>query len=808
MNTKKVALMIFAYGGITMSYAQYHVKGVIRDELDVAVPYASVLLLQCSDSSLIQGQVSNTEGRFVIESKEGGKVFVMVSAIGYNDSFVAPFELNGNNTVVDVGLIVASVKTEELNEVVIRAEKPLFEQKIDRTIINVQSSISRAGGSALDVLQRSPGVTVDKMNNSVALSGKQGVRIMINGKISKIPMQAVVQMLDGMNAENIERIELITTPPSKYEAEGEAGMINIVLKQSNDFGTNGSLSVFTGYGRDGKYGGTFNINKRTKKLNVFGDLGIRNDWSRQYWNSQWSTLIDGEEVETVSNNERNSYAGVLSGTAGLDYVLSKKTTIGGSINFFDRTWDMDALANGYQNTEGQLDNTITMTTIEQNDWLQVLGNINLQHQFNGNSSLSMDIDRIDYSSSNPTDYVQGFYDNLGSPSSEAQLKSSKSTGIEIWTSAVDFSGRLNEKINFEVGAKGSFSELDNDIVVENLEDGIWVVDESLTSLASMHEDIAAAYASFSIKATSKLDMQLGLRYEHTTTNIDTQLEQDVVDRNYGKWFPTFFMNQKISDKNSWVFSYSRRITRPSFFQLAPFVIFNDPNNFFSGNIALLPSFTDAVKFEYRHKTILMSLQYGHDKNAIALFQPRINDDNKQVSTAQNMDYRDNFSFVLSFPITVTDWWEIQINGMATTSRIKVVYLDEPVSLSVSYFSLNGSQKFKVSKTVTVEMSGFFQSKQLFGVWEFGAIGSLDLGLEKQFKSSSIRLSYSDILQTNKWSFIADIPSENLHTSNYLDFETTILNVTYTKNFGNNKLKGRKYSKTGGSKEEQGRLSQQ
>jgi hypothetical protein len=139
----------------------------------------------------------------------------------------------------------------------------------------------------------------------------------------------------------------------------------------------------------------------------------------------------------------------------------------------------------------------------------------------------------------------------------------------------------------------------------------------------------------------------------------------VIDRNYGKWFPSIFFNHKINKDNSWVASYSRRITRPSFFQLAPFVIFNDPNNFYSGNISLLPTFTDAVKLEYRHRAILFSLQYSHDENSITLFQPEINDDNQQVSTAQNLSYRDNFSVVLSFPIQVTKWWEMQLNGIGS-----------------------------------------------------------------------------------------------------------------------------------------------
>lgn len=226
--------------------AQLQVKGVVSMESGSALPYASVLLLSSTDSTLVRGQVSNEDGSFTIEVNNAGRYFLTVSAIGYDAVTTSIFDLDRSNSPFSPGIIRAIEKTQKLNEVIIDADRPMFEQKIDRTIINVQSNISRAGGSALDVLQRSPGVTVDKMNGAIFLSGKQGVTVMINGKISRIPASAVVQMLDGMNAENIDRIELITTPPSKYEAEGDAGMINIVMKKTEDLGTNGSLSIFSG----------------------------------------------------------------------------------------------------------------------------------------------------------------------------------------------------------------------------------------------------------------------------------------------------------------------------------------------------------------------------------------------------------------------------------------------------------------------------------------------------------------------------------------------------------------------------------
>ena len=783
--------------------AQLQVKGTIKDAASSAgIPFASIVMLKQSDSTMVVGQMSTEQGNFELKANESGAYFIVITSAGYQKTSSQGFNLNATTSPFELNM-VAQEQVNKLDEVVVRGEKPFFEQKIDRTVINVQSTISRAGGTALDILQRSPGVTVDKMNNAIALSGKQGVRIMINGKISRLPMETVVQMLGGMNAENIERIELITTPPSRYEAEGDAGMINIVMKQSADLGTNGSISAFTGYGRDIKYGGTLNMNNRSKKLNVYGDFTARQDHTQQFFGSQWATPINNEMRETTSENDRKAITGILSGSIGAEWQATKKTSIGGSFNVFDRKWDMDALADITQRADGNLAAAISMNTIEENDWTQYVGNLNLGHKFNDKWDLVWNLDHIDYASQNPTSYTQNYYDANGAPTSTELLRSRKDTEINIWTSSFDFTGKISEKASIEFGTKGSFSQLNNDIIIDSYEDPNWMVDPNLTVYAEMYENILAGYVSSTIKASQKLDIMMGVRYEHTVTNIDTQEQPNAVDRNYGKWFPSIFMNQKINDHNSVVLSYSRRISRPSFFQLAPFVIFNDPNNLLSGNISLLPSFTDAFKAEYRYKTVLLSLLYSYDKNAITLFQPQVNEDNKQVSTAQNLDYRKTYGATITFPIQFTKWWDIQVNATGSTSTVRANYLDDPIELSMGSYSINAIQKFTISKSITAELTAYYQSKQYFGVIEMKGRGGVDVGIEKRFKNSNFRVSYTDIFQTVDMIFDTYIEAENLESHMKIDWETTVFTVTYALNFGNGMLRGA--NKKSGSSEEQGRL---
>jgi len=803
---KGTVIFIFLFSLIIYNAkCQYLIQGKIVDENKEPVPFASVALLNARDSSLVQGVVSNLSGRFQIFDLQPERHLLSISAVGYRTTYLQTVKESDLMEEIQLGEVIIIEDVRQLGEVIIQAQKPLYEQQIDRLVVNVESNIGASGGTALDVLERSPGVIVDRMNNAIALSGKQGVRIMINGKLTKMPLQAAVQMLDGMNAENIEKIELITTPPAKYEAEGDAGIINIVTKKTADAGTNGNVSVFSGYGRKEIYGGSINFNHRNKNFNLFGDYSFRRDVTLQFFDTNRIVQVDNEPISTITENDRNAFTRIHNGRIGFDWNIGSKTTLGGVFSTFHRRWEMDAFADIIETIDTDLPTSIEMTTIELNKWKLYIGNINLSHDLGDNQNISIDIDHINYDSSNPTDYFQDFFDEQGNLSSVGALSSRKVTPIATWVSKIDYSAKVSDRLTIEAGAKGSFSQLENEIIVDELVNGALVNDEGLTSDADMRENIGAGYASATINASSTLDLQFGLRYEHTITNIDTRDEQNIVDRNFGNLFPSIFINNKINKDNSWVLSYSRRVTRPSFFQLAPFVIFNDPNSFFSGNVSLLPSLTDAVKAEFRHKSVLVSLQYSHDKNAISLFQPRIDENNRQVSAAENMDFRDNYSINLSFPIQVTDWWEMQFNSSGNFIKIKASYLEDPIELTIGSFNFNGSQKFSLPKEFKFEISGFFQSKQFFGISEFLAFGSLNLGFEKKFTNSSLRASYNDILGTNKWRWVTDIPDENLDSDLLIDFETRVFRLTYSRSFGNNKLRGKRRNQTG-SEEEQRRFN--
>ena len=257
------------------------VQGLIRDTGERPLAYANVLLLKYPDSSMIRGTVSDSLGKFIFVHVPEGKYFLAATLTGYDQAFTETFTINSESPEIDGGLLHLSMANRQLKEVTVSARKPIFEQKADRTIINVKNNITSAGGSALDVLEKSPGVTVSRQDNSIAIYGKAGVSVMINGKISYMPADALIQFLSGVNAGNIERIELITVPPSKYDAGGNGGYINIVLINNPYAGFNGSYFLTAGFGLRPLAAAGLNFNLRDGNINFYGNYSFKYDHTIQ-----------------------------------------------------------------------------------------------------------------------------------------------------------------------------------------------------------------------------------------------------------------------------------------------------------------------------------------------------------------------------------------------------------------------------------------------------------------------------------------------------------------------------------------------
>ena len=788
------------------TYAQNNGKatitGSIADEKEKGLSNASVVLLKLKDSSLVIGVISNTEGKFSFNYILPGSYCINISLLGYKTTYSAAFTIKGEEKIVVPPFRIIQ-ETTSLNEVTIIAKKPLFEQKIDRMIINVANSITSAGGTALEVLERSPGVTVNQQSNTISMNGKNGVVVMINGKINRMPIEAVVQMLAAMSADNIEKIELITTPPSNFDAEGNAGYINIVLKANTQYGTNGSYAFTGGYGKGLLSEGRFTFNHRKNKLNYYGDISLSNRKSLQVFSFYHKIVNTGDTTETTSISNRDFTRLYYSGKAGIDYELSKKTTIGAFFSGYDNRFTNHASNNSTIITNQQLDSSLVIINDELNDWSNLSANFNLQKNVSADEKILVNANYDYYYDNNPNKYANSFYDKNGIFLYSQFLRSSKITPINVWVGAFDYSKKISKKISWEAGLKTTLSKFKNNVQIDTLINNISKINNTLSAKYNLKENINAAYSALGITLNEKTSIKVGLRYEYTVSNLGSQVRQNIVDRHYGKLFPSIFLAHTINDNHSFNLSYSKRITRPTFNDMAPFLVFVDPYTFFSGNAALQPSITDAVGVAYVYKKTILSISYSYEANPITNFSPTIDSvTNIETLAADNQRSKKSFSASLSLPFTITKWWSMQNNLNAVWQQLNTTFNKTPVSITQHNFSISSTQTFTFPKEISLELSGNYNSKALFGIYKVQPFGELNVGLQKKLpkQRSVIRLNAFNILNSMVFKPAVDLPKQNLVASGRLIFSYPSFRLTFTHNFGSDKVKQQRERSTGNEEE--------
>ena len=785
--------------------AQTSVQGRITDDSGEVQSFANVLLLSPQDSSLLRGAISDLDGVYQIDNIENGNYLLQVSVIGYNDAYSA-VNVDGSGENIEINFeIKAGV---QLQEVEVKAKKPLFEQKVDRTVVNVGASVTAAGSTALEILERSPGVVVNRQNNGISILGKDGVVVMIDGKINYMPAEALVQMLNAMSADNIEKIELITTPPAKYDAEGNAGYINIVFKENANRGLNGSYSISAGYGRGEMGSANLNMNYRKDKLNLYGSYTYSRDSRYQFFDNYRKVEFGGDIKENYTFSDREPDQNDHNARLVLDYDVSDKTSVGFILGAYDNKWTMDAENISTASTNGEVDTIITLINNERNQWKHFQANAHVSHKFTDNKSLSFDFDYLYYEDENPTIYDNSYTDGLGNELFQEDVLSEKYTPIDIYVGAIDYANQVSDKIKFELGGKITSSDINNDVRVERLDGDIWIPDGEFTNSSHLTEKIYAGYGSMDYEITDKTAIKLGLRYEYTDSNLDTDTQQDVVDREFGKLFPTFYVSHNFNDDQGLSFSANQRITRPTYNDMAPFVIFIDPTTYYFGNTALQPAIASSVKLDYRIKSKIFTIQYTREDSTIARFQDQvIAETNRQLISPINMKDTKTFLASVSLPFYIGNWWEMRYNLFFINQKVNSFYRNDPVSVSQNIFRANATQTFILPKDYTLELTGFYRSPGIWGIAEFDAIYGVNIGVQKKLGDDGgvLRFNVRDIFDSIRWQGGTNLEDQNFETFNTWDFMQRTYSVSYTRNFGNKKLKASK-NRVGGSAAEQGRIN--
>ncbi len=791
---------------ITPGISQGVIQGKVHDSRAKEMPFANVLLWNMPDSSMVKGVISDESGNYIFTEIPKGEYYIEVNILGYAKTFSPVFRFSGaekNN----LAPIIMVEEDQNLDEVTVNANRSFFELEQGKMVVNVANSISAAGLSVIDVLDRSPGVMVNRQSNSLSVLGKNGVVILMNGQRFRMPIEAAYQMLAGLNSSDVEKIEIITVPPANYDADGDAGFINIVMKKDNaTIGTNGSLTFGQGYGSGYNGNMSFSLNHQGPKFSWFALLSSTYVDMAQEWEQFRGNNNGFEDIGIKTETDRFASRKSINYQAGFDYKLGNNTILSGLVSGYNNRWEMTAPTITKSNFSISPDTLVRMTTIEENSWSHIMGNINLQHTFQNGQVISTNVDYLTYKNSNPSWYTIMKYNISNILINSEEFRVTKDTPIELWVTDLNHSMEIGESISVESGIRATFSKFTNTVVFEEKLGSDWSFDADFSSDGLLNEDILAGFSSAKIKFNDKTTLNAGVRYENTKTNLTTVSGEKIVDRHYGDFFPTAFLSRKINPDNLVQVSYGRRITRPTFNEMAPFVFFSDPFTFFAGNENILPTYTNNIKTDYSYKSWIFSVQHSMDKNVIARFQPTLDEKTNTIFLrTENIDQRQTVSMMVAFPLKVTSWWETQNNFTANYQKVNSELNGETYDVAQKGLQVVLTNTFTLPKKYTIELMGNYMSPSILGYYKVLSRGFVNLGIQKDFEKAGIlRISCNDIFETSqiRW---RSFEGASLDFSGRLKFEKRVFMATYTYKFGNSKIKGTRDRKVG-SQEEQRRVT--
>jgi hypothetical protein len=799
------AILAFMFiSASAQSKATFMAKGTVVDATGQALSYANVLLWQATDSVYVTGTMADSLGGFQIEHHLEGAYYLEVSMIGFEKVYSGVFTFSKDQVLIDAGSMALSDNT-SLKQIEVVARKQMYEQAIDRLIINVDKAITFAGGSALDILENSPGITVDRQSETLSLAGKDGVQVMINGRIRYVPAAALLQMLQGMPADNISKIEIITTPPSNLDAEGNAGYINLVLKNSPDEGVNGSLSANFGYGRGPVGGFNINLNARKGRWNVFGDYNLNYTDRPQLFEFRRGNTFQGVDYHLFTRSDRRFITNNHSGRVGFELDLNPRTTVGGTVSGYKNQSTL--LAEGYSEIgkTGTQDTILHLRNELKSDWDHLSGNLNLLHKINEKSTLSFETDYLYYREIKPATYEVDYLTSEETFVRTDYFRTSKNTPIRTMVGKTDYSVQLANNMNFEAGVKGVWSSFVNDLDVENKISDTWIPDNSLSGKYDLSEQIAAAYVNINTSLGAQIECKAGLRYEHTWSLLNSEQVKGLIDRQYGSWFPSLFLSRKIDDKNHVNLAYSRRIRRQTFNDLAPFVLFMDPFSFWSGNERLLPSISDNISLSYKHRSILLILQYTYEDNAIMRYQGKIDTEtNRMILVSENLDYLRTLNATLTLPWTVNKYWDMQ-NNIQFNHRNAVFFFEgNGIFIEQNTYSINTTQRFKLPYQLSLELTGSYRSRELRGQFIALPYYGLNAGIQKKLPGEygTLRFNVADVFDSFVFTTRNTLNDQGLSMDGHWDFLQRTFRLTYSRNLGR---KGVKSSRKRAESEERTRV---
>jgi len=765
-------------------------------------------LLKAKDSSVLKYAITNATGDFEFKNIKDGQYLISSSYVGYVTAYSKTFQLSGSGDV-HVPAISMTKTSGNLKDVTVSVRKPIVEVKADKTILNVENSINAVGSDALELLRKSPGVLVDKDDN-VSLAGKNGVKIYVDGKPSPLTGTDLSYYLKSLPSSQIESIELITNPSAKYEAEGNAGIINIRLKKNKSFGTNGSVNVGYNQGIYPKYNGGLSFNHRDKKVNVFGTYNLnknKNEGFMNIYREQLDTIFDQHTKMTFENVSHNFKAGV-------DYFINNRNTIGMMVNgniSNPHFSNQSSTVISYEPT-GEVDRILKADNKSTSSRENINSNINYHFADTSGHELNVDADYGYYNIHSDQYQPNYYYDPTGVYLENQYIYNMLApTKINIYSAKADYEQNFKKgKLGF--GGKISFVNTTNNFDRYNVYTNDKLLDTLRSNDFDYKENINAAYVNYN-RQFKGIMVQAGLRVENThSTGISNGYKwssneyvsyDSSFDRDYTDFFPSAAITFNKNPKSQWGLSYSRRIDRPAYQDLNPFEFKLDEYTYQKGNTQLRPQYTNIVSLTNTlNYKLTTRLSYSHVNDVFSQIIDTA-DLSKTFITKKNLATQDLVSLTISMPWQKA-WYSVFGNVNSYYSHYKADFgVGRTIDLDVYAVSLYAQQTFKLRKTTTLEVSGFYSSPAIWqGTFKTESIWSVDAGIQQTFLQgkATAKATVTDIFQTLRWSGVSDFAGQFMHVNG--GNESRQLRLSFIYRFGSSQVKGARQRKTGSEDENQ------
>ncbi len=792
-------LILFSMIAIFMSAEQTAiVKGKVVDEHNQPVEFATATLISPKTKQIVKGEVCNENGEFTIGRVSKGDYVLTVSMVGYERFETESLVVDGKQRVIE-RKIVLHEHTEMLSDFVVVAKRDFIEQTVDKMVIHPDASITSASENVYEILRKLPGVSIDN-NDQISLKGMQGVKVLIDDKPTYVSSTQLASILKSMQGKDVERIEIIENPSARYDAEGNSGIINIKTKHTRAPGFNGSFNAGMQVSDKVGWNGGLDLNMNFGKLNLYGNYANYH-WAG--WNSMYGVrrytaagLVGASQI--IENN------GIYDGSShnykfGADYFLAKNHVVSVMMRGNSGTNQNDLTSKtSFTDQFSNVDSMLITVSEGRNRWKNQTYNVNYKWDVDSTGqTLTFDMDYAHFNFISPNRQEGKYFDaNQVDLNNNLLVVTTQGNAINIISSKIDYVLPVNKRFNFETGLKTSFVNTDSYIDM----DGYLTQHDNFIYA----EHILAAYVNGRAQL-NKTTLQLGLRVENTISKGTSVVTNQVNDTSYLKLFPSFFVQQKLNEKNNLNFRYSYRIGRPSYHHLNPFKWMIDPFTFNLGNPHLKPQFTHSAGLSHNYKSaFITTVGMNYTKG---LFTQIIRQDDASRTvylTMENLNNSLDFNLSETIQLNPFKWW--RVNG-TVTGMYKRIELFDNVNEPLSRLSViaNMNNIVTLPFAIDMEVSGRYSSEQLISNIIMLPSYTVNFGLQKKILNNQgvIKVSVNDVFKTSQSEAYAKYDNVDIHVLN--KWQTRRVNISFNYRFGKDDFKTRANRSTS-STEEQSRSS--